>query len=181
VILRARKVVDQPDDSTVKLRPMDESKVTQAFRNLLGFKCEEDRNAGRSVTSCSLSADQGGDKIDAVAKGTRAIQTLFDKEQERFLHDHAPIAVDWTALKALGPIAAQVWDFHVNALEKKLTAELWELPDHTKFLEVSIRVPEHEADGAEQKLLEYLGSRNLQTAGDQATKTRLALQFFAGR
>jgi hypothetical protein len=181
VILRARKVLTGPDDSTVKMRPMEESAVTPAIRKLPGFKCEEDRNAGRAVTSCSLSAAPDRGKIDAVAKGSSAIQTLFDKDQERFLHDHSPIAVDWTALKVLGPIDARVWDFHVNAFEKKLTAELWVLPDHTRFFEISTRVPEHEADGAEAKLLEYLGSQGLQTAGDQATKTRLALQFFAGR
>src|SRR5262245_36084332 len=56
VILRARKIVNGPDDATVKLRPMEEAAIAPAVRRLRGFKCEEDRNAGHAVTSCSLSA-----------------------------------------------------------------------------------------------------------------------------
>src|SRR5688572_6411466 len=64
LILRSRKVVPGQDDSTVKLRPIDPSRIDASWFSIAGFKCEQDWSAGAAVTSCSLGVDQKKGEID---------------------------------------------------------------------------------------------------------------------
>jgi hypothetical protein len=180
LILRARKTYDGPDDSTVKLRPMTAEDVDPSWFDLDGFKCEEDRVGDGAVSSCSLSVTQDQGEIDAVAAGDRTVDKLFSGEQEDFAaseHDFS----DWGALEALGPVEARVWKVKVRSLDRSLTFELWTLPDDTRLLEVSVRVPADEADAAQVDLREYLEARGFDASSEGETKTRAALDYFAGR
>src|SRR4051794_5694636 len=87
VVLRARLVKGDADDSTVKFRPVEAASVAGDWRRLKGFKLEADWVGDQLVCSASLTALQRRDEIDAVAKGKRAIAKLFSKDQERFLSE----------------------------------------------------------------------------------------------
>jgi hypothetical protein len=180
LVLRARKTIDGPDDSTVKLRPRTAAAIDPAWLDLDGFKCEEDRVGDQSVGSCSLTVAQDRGEIDAVAAGERAVVKLYSREQEDFAAAEAGFA-DWDALVPLGPVAAQVWKVRVRSLEPRLTFELWTLPDDTRLLEVSARVPAADADATQAALRAYLEARGFDASSAGETKTRAALDWFAGR
>jgi len=179
VILRARKIVGDDDDSTVKIRPLAGADVDDEWREIAGFKCENDRTPSMSVSSCSLSDRQGSAEIDRVARGDRSIATLFDDAQELFLATYAPDAPSFTQLRDLGRIETMVWKVESSRLDETMTFELWHLPDGTDILEVSIKVDADDADAALDDLFEYLDDHDLRVGSLQETKTRAALEQLA--
>jgi len=78
-------------------------------------------------------------------------------------------------------VAARVWKVKVGGLEPRLTFELWTLPDDTRLLEVSVRVPAVDADATQEALRAYLEARGFDATSTGDTKTRAALDWFAGR
>lgn len=177
LVLRARKVIDDDDDSTVKLRPLGVDEVAATWPGTAGFKCETDATPTRSVSSCSLTVAQDQGEIDAVADGDRAIDRLFSSAQERLLVEQAP-DVSWGALVALGPTDVVVWKIEGGSLPAPMTAEWWRLPAGD-LLELSIKVPEDEVAAGFDALLGWLDARGLALDGTQETKTRRALEEHA--
>ena len=70
VVLRARLVKGDDDDSTVKFRPVEAAKIAEEWKQLKGFKLEADCVGDRVVCSASLTVLQKRDEIDDVAKGS---------------------------------------------------------------------------------------------------------------
>lgn len=180
LILRARDKHGEPDDSTVKLRPMLPEDVDASWFELSGFKCEEDRSVTKSVSSCSLTVIQDEGEIGDVADGVRDIDKLFSSDQEALIDGYASVVVDFPGLSLLGPVDAKVWKVTPSGFDQKLTMELWELPDSTRLLEVSLRASPAKADATLTALVDYLAARGFDTSEQQETKTRAALEFFAG-
>ena len=87
VVLRARLVKGDADDSTVKFRPVEPASIPKDWQRWKGFKLEADWVGDRVVCSASLTNLQQRDEIDEVAKGKRAIGKLFSSDQERFLRE----------------------------------------------------------------------------------------------
>jgi hypothetical protein len=181
LVLRSRAVEGGADDATVKIRPLAGSAVAEEWLRLDGFKCEEDRTGSQSVESCSLTAKQSARAIEAVARGESSVAVLFTERQLAFVKAYARAAPDWGRLKALGPIPSKTWELRLPELESKLSAELWTLPDGRALLEISTKVPRAESDRAAAALDAALRARGLSTSGADETKTRAALECFAGR
>jgi hypothetical protein len=180
LILRAREIRGDDDDSTVKLRPLAAEDVDASWFDVEGFKCEIDHLVAGETPTCSLTVVQDEDEIDDVADGVRGIDKLFSAEQEQLLAEYGP-GLGWDDLVALGPIEARVWTVATDALPAKLTAELWYMPDGTQVLEVSMKVPVDEADDGEAELSDWLAGRGLALATEQETKTRRALESLTRR
>jgi len=180
VIVRAREIDGEDDDSTIKLRPFTETQLARAFRTLDELKCETDRDITKATPACSLGADQDEGEIVAVDAGERAIDQLYSSEQEDLLATYGPdVALD--GLVALGPIPARVWTVRSHDLPAKLTAELWYMPDGTQSLELSMRVDTADADDGQDDLLGFVDDRGLDLSADQESKTRRALDSFASQ
>jgi hypothetical protein len=178
-ILRARKVTDDDDDSTAKLRPLTADQVDAALFQDEHFKCETDWTPTSSVSSCSFGRTVDTGEIDEVGDGERDIDSLFSSDQEEFLIAYGP-AFDWDELAPLGPVPAQVWKVEHDDLPGKMTAELWRLP-FEDFLELSVKVPDDEAEDAFTDLLDWLSERNVPLSSTQETKTRRALEILTGQ
>jgi hypothetical protein len=179
VILRAREIDGEPDDSTVKLRPFELGDLALQFRTLDGLKCEVDRLPDTATPACSLKVEQGDGEIAAVGQGDRDIDKLFSSEQEAMYATYGP-AVAWTDLAALGPIRARVWTLRSDALMDKATAELWYMPDGTQTLELSMKVDSDDAEVGMAELLDFIDDRGLMLDKEQESKTRRALEALAG-
>jgi len=177
LVLRARKTKNGKDDSTVKFRPLTRTQVDRDWFTLDGFKCEEDRVGTRSVNSCSYTVIQSEGEIDDVGDGDRSIDKLFSGDQEAFAAERSD--VDWDALVPLGPTPTFVWKIAVSGFEPTLTAERWELPDGTKLLELSTKVPRKDATRTATAFEALLKKRGLDTATKQETKTRVALDYWS--
>ncbi len=179
VVLRARLVKGDADDSTIKIRPIDPSKVTDSWRLKQGFKVEADRTGDQVVCSASLTAIQTHDDINAVADGKASVDSIFNKQQILFLSEFAPNPVKINDLQPLGPIRVLRWKTKHKNYAPTLTTEEWRLPDGEDLLEVSIKVAPEEAAEAQATFYEHLRSLGLDPAGAQATKTRTALEYFS--
>lgn len=178
-ILRARSVTGDDDDSTVKMRPLLASEVDPVWFEEKDFKCETDWTPSKATSSCSLGRELDEGEIEDVAAGEADLDSLFSHEQEDFLAEHGPW-FDWDELGPLGPVPAQVWKVEHDELPAKMTAELWRLP-FEDFLELSIKVPDDEAQAAFDELLAWLAARDVPLSDTQETKTRRALEILTGQ
>src|SRR5262245_35516210 len=176
LVLRARLVKGDDDDSTVKIRPIEPGKVPSNWYKIEGFKLEADSVGDRVVCSASLTVRQKRDEIDEVAQGKRQIQKLFSTDQEIFLRELFPQPVAFARLKPLGPIRVLHWKTKHKAFPYELASEEWRLPNGDDLLEVSIKTPPEEAGAARQLFESHLRKLGLDPAGAQETKTRPALE-----
>ena len=67
-----------------------------------------------------------------------------------------------------------------GAMRRTLVAEMWLYPDGTRILELSTKCAPGEALDAAARAPAFLVKRGINVKGAQQTKTRLALNFFAG-
>lgn len=179
-MLRGRLVKGDDDDSTVKIRPVKPGKIPQGWIETEGFKLEADSTGDRVVFSASLTTVQKRDEIDQVAKGERPVEKLFSKDQVRFLSELYLHDVAFAALKALGPIRVLRWKTKHRDFPHEVTSEEWRLPNGEDLVEVSIKVEADLAVTAGQAFKSHLRELGLDPAGAQETKTRTALEYFAG-
>ena len=180
VALRARLVKGDDDDSTVKFRPVDAEKISSEWKRARGFKLEADCVGERVVCSASLTVIQARDEIDQVAKGERPIEKLFSKDQERFLAEFHAAPIDFAKLRVMGPIRVLRWKSKHESFPHELTTEEWRLPNGDDLVEVSIKVPPAKAVEAQKAFDTHLRELGLDPEGAQETKTRTALEYFAG-
>ena len=176
VILRSRTAVDAEDDTTAKIRPLKESKVARGYVGKDGFKCEYDKNVGASaVSSCSLKKEKEAYRIERVARGVDEPDEIFSSAQIAFVEAHATVP-DWSKVKALGPIPAQVWKVETRALASDdVTLERWNVPGGERSLEISVKVKGRDARDAEKSLKAWVTSLGLHASSTQETKTKAAL------
>ncbi len=183
MVLRSRKVIDDDDDSSVKMRPMLAEEAWAMIPEYFdedGFKCEIDRTPTRGVSSCSLKVDQDRGEIDDVADGERAVHKLFSGEQEDLVELFAPEGVDWDDLEVLGPVDTQRWKYESAEIDDKVTVELWQMPDGGTLMEVSIKVDFDENEAKMEALLGYIADRGLRLDDAQSSKTGRVLSYYAG-
>jgi hypothetical protein len=179
VVLRARKVKDGEDDSTVKIRPVDPKAIDARWRRMSGFKVEADGVDDRLVPAASLTVVQDRQEIEAVFQGERAIKKLLSSDQETFLSAVSRLTPDFGMLAVLGPVDAKRWKVQHEGLPFPITAEEWRLPSGKDLLEVSIKVPAAQSAAAAAAFTAFLAKQELKPEGGQETKTRVVLEFFA--
>ncbi len=172
VILRARKVHDGNDDSTIKARPMLPEQTAPGWLALAGSKCEVDETLANAASCCSSTSTPATGVIDDVAGG-QPIANLFDADQLVFLGSLDP--VELTTLARLGPVPSTVWTLTVASLPG-LSLERWVLTDGTTLLEASFRVAHADAPAGMIALQAWASSNALVLAADQSDKTGIALQ-----
>jgi hypothetical protein len=82
-------------------------------------------------------------------------------------------------LSILGPIFVLKLRFTPDDLKRRLVAELWLYPDGSRILELSTRCGTNEAFQVAAELRSFLATRGIDLSGEQQTKTRKALDYFA--
>ena len=178
VVVRARRVQKRGDDSVVKLRPVVPADVQEAWSSdNLGV--EVDAMPGGFVCSASMKATLGSKDVKQVAAGQRSIRKLFSKEQRSFYKAHAPEGVALDDLSILGPITVFKLKIRPPELSMRIVAELWFYPDGSRILELSAKAAPSEAFQATAELRAFLAAKGLDVSGEQQTKTKTALEFFA--
>jgi hypothetical protein len=181
LILRARAKDSDDDDTTVKVRPIEPDSIGKDWRSLPGFKVEADIVGDKVIRSASLSELQKQGEVPDAAQGKRPIGKLFSEDQERFARTHATATPDYAQLRLLGPVDVLRWKITDKKLPYEMTVEEWRLPNATDLLEISIKVAPEEEQKAVAAFQAYLRNLNLDLAGAQQTKTRIALEYFASQ
>jgi len=181
IIVRARRVVGEEHDSTVKFRPVNPTQVDKKWRKFRDFKIEADASETSFVTSASFSMPVGKGLIRRVASGDKSIAAVFTKEQEDFIASMAARKIDFSALKVLGPLLAQRWRFDDPACPWPITAELWKREDGERLMEASIKAPVAHAAVAVGGFMAFLAEVGAERDKREQTKTRWALGHYAAK
>ena len=134
---------------------------------------------GGFVCSASMKRVIGPAAVKETVHGERPLRKLFSKEQRAFYAEHAPAGLDFEDLSTLGPIFVLKLKCAPAGLGRKLVAEFWLYPDESRILELSSKCPPAETFTAAAELRAYLAGRGVDLAGEQATKTRRALEYFS--
>jgi hypothetical protein len=179
LVLRARKIDGDDDDSTVKLRPVEPSGLGD-WMTVDGFEVEMDRVGTKEIVSAKLSTVQRRGEIDDVVAGERALRKLFTQEQEELIAAFGPAEVAWDDLTVMGPIQVQKWKTESKLLDEDVVVERWRLPDGSDLIEMSTKAAPEQASETAEAFLAMLVGLGLEVDGDQQTKTKGALSFFTG-
>jgi hypothetical protein len=181
VVVRARRVQRKGDDSVVKLRPVVPVELPAKLRKSPAFGVEVDAMPGGYVCSGSLKHVLGAGEVKEAVAGRRRLRKLFSKEQRSFFATHAPDGVELDDLSILGPIFVLKLKFSPDGFARKLVAEMWLYPDDSRILELSTKCAPPEALQTAAETRAFLAKRGVDLSGEQATKTRRALEYFSAR
>lgn len=180
VVVRARRVQGKGDDTVVKLRPVVPDQLPKKLRKTRGFGVEVDAMPGGFVCSASMKSEACADVRETLLEG-RPLRKVFSKEQQAFFEECAPDGIRLDDLSVLGPIFVLKLKFRPEDLPRRLVAEMWFYPDYTRILELSTKCAPAEAFNAAAEVRVFLTEQGVDLSGDQETKTRKALEYFANR
>jgi hypothetical protein len=179
VVVRGRRVQGKGDDSVVKLRPVVPSELPAELRAATGFRVEVDALPGGFVCSGTLKRTLHSGEVKKTVAGERPVRKLFSKQQRAYFAEHAP-GIELDDLSILGPIFVLKLRFTPEELGRRLVAEMWIYPDGSRVLELSTRTATNEAFQVAAEARAYLAGQGIDLSGEQETKTKKALEYFAG-
>ena len=185
VVVRARRIQGGRGDTVIKLRPVDPSKLPADLRRQADFNVEVDALPGGYVCSASFKGRTTGSDVRDAVRGKMPIRRLFSKTQRAFYQQHAPEGLDLDSLIPLGPTFLLKTRFGVpsgfdaKGPERQLVAEVWFYPDGSRILELSTKCAPSETFTVAAETRAYLISQGVSLAGEQQTKTKTALEFYA--
>jgi hypothetical protein len=181
VVARARRVQEKGDDSVVKLRPVVPADLPPELRGSPSFFVEVDAMPGGYVCSASMRGAPPKTDIWSTVNGGLPLRKLFSREQRAFYAEHAPAGIGLDDLTVLGPIFVLKLRLTPEDLDRRrLVAEMWLYPDGSRLLELSTKCRPAESFQVAAELRAYLAAREIDVSGEQQTKTRKALEYFAG-
>ena len=181
MIARARRIVGDRHDSTVKLRPVVPSEIPGHWREVPGFKLEADASETAVAKSASLTLPVEKGLIKRVVAGEKGIAELFAKEQETLLASLGDRHVDYDRLEVLGPLTAHRWKVEDPACPWKMTVELWKRDDGDRLMEISIKTPAVQAAAAIAGFMAFLAEVGAERDLAEQAKTRWALEHHASK
>jgi hypothetical protein len=179
VVARARRIQGKRADSIVKLRPVTPSELPAGLRRSGAFRVEVDALPGGFVCSATLKGAPDQAAVLRAARGRLPLRKLFSKEQRQLFTAHAPEGIGLDDLTVLGPIFVLKLRFVPPELERRLVAEIWLYPDGSRILELSTRCEPTETFQVAAETRAFLVERGVDLSGEQETKTRRALEYFA--
>jgi hypothetical protein len=179
LVVRARRVQRKGEDSTVKLRPVVPHEVSSDLRADPAFTVEVDAMPGGFVCSGSLKGAVRPGGVLAHVHGETPLRKVFGKRQRAFFAEHAPEGVGFDDLRVLGPVFVLKLKSEPADLDRRLVSELWLYPDGSRILELSTRCATTEAFEVATEMRVFLTGCGVDTTGEQQTKTRTAMEFFA--
>ena len=181
VVARARRVQGKGDDSVVKLRPVVPSQLSADLRTSSDLVVEVDAMPTGYVCSASYKCLKLPTPVWSAVHGEAPLRRLFSKPQRAFFAEHAPEGISIDDLHVLGPIFVLKLRFTPSDYQRgRLVAELWLYPDGSRILELSTKSVPADALATALDLRMFLQGKGIDAGGDQQTKTKTALEFFAG-
>jgi hypothetical protein len=170
VVVRARRIQGKGADSVVKLRPVEPADIPVELRRSGAFRIEVDALPGGFVCSGTMKGSLGSTDVQRAVAGDLPVRKLFSKEQRAFYAAHGPEGVALVLKLRMTPKELN---------DRRLVAEIWVYPDGSRVLELSTRCGTTEAFQVAAELRAFLAGKGVEVSGEQETKTRKALEYFA--
>ncbi len=180
VVARARRSQGRPDESVVKVRPVDPEKLDEKHRQDEEFVVEVDAMPGGFVCSASFKGKLSKPHVKGAVGRDVPLRKLFSKPQREFFAAHAPDGISLDDLRILGPVTVFKLKTAPGDLRQKLAVELWNYPDGTRILELSTKCAPGDAFQVAAESRAFLTDLGIDLGDEQQTKTRTALEYFAG-
>jgi hypothetical protein len=178
LVVRARRSQGASDDCVIKLRPVIPSELPEELRRLNDFVVEVDAMPGGFVCSASYKGKVPLGQVKQVLLGQQQVRRLFSKPQRAFFKQHAD-GLELDELSVLGPITVLKLKFAPEGFNRQMVAELWFYPDGSRILELSTKCPPRETFQTSAEARAFLATKGIDLSGEQQTKTKTALEFFA--
>ena len=180
LVVRARRSQGSIDDSVIKLRPVEPADLSDELRRSSDFVVEVDAMPGGFVCSASFKGKLPTGGVKEVLAGQSQIRKLFSKPQRAFYGAHAPDGIGLDDLAVLGPITVLKLKFAPDGFNgRRLVGEMWFYPDGSRIVELSTKCDPGAAFQVAAEARAFLHDRGVNLAGEQQTKTKTALEFFA--
>jgi hypothetical protein len=179
VVVRARRVQGKGNDSVVKLRPIVPDALPKELRESPNLVVEVDAMPGGFVCSATLKAKLAPTDVRETILRGKPLRKLFSKEQREFFTANAPEGVELDELEVLGPIFVLKLKWSPSDFGRPLVAELWLYPDGSRILELSTKCAISEPVQVAAEARAFLAQKGVDLSGEQQTKTKTALEFFA--
>jgi hypothetical protein len=185
LVVRARRTQGGRGDTVIKLRPVQPADLPASLRRQADFNVEVDVLPGGFMCSASLKGRTTGGQVRDAATGATPLRRVFSKSQREFYRSHAPDGIALDELAPLGPTFLLKSRFQAQLGSTKrsirpLVAEMWFYPDGSRILELSTKCLPEEALQVAGEARAYLVDRGISLDGEQQTKTKTALEFYAG-
>ncbi len=180
LVVRARRIQGGGGDTVVKLRPVVPDQLSPELRQSASFGVEVDAMPGGYVCSGSMKGSSTAADIRQVILGERPIKALFSKEQRGLFKEHAPEGIGLNDLAILGPLNLFKLKFTPEDFGRKVVAEMWLYPDGSRILELSTKCKPREAFQVSAEARGFLTRHGVDLGGEQQTKTKTAMEYFAG-
>jgi hypothetical protein len=149
------------------------------LRKSKDFVVEVDAMPGGFVCSGTLKQKLPPEAVARSVRGKSRLRKLFSPEQRAFFETHAPAGAQLDDLAVLGPIFVLKLPFMPEGFGRRIVAELWLYPDGSRILELSTKCKPSEAFQVAAESRAFLAERGVELGGEQQTKTKTALRFFA--
>jgi hypothetical protein len=179
VVVRARRIQGKGNDSVVKLRPVVPKELSDSLRASPDFAVEVDAMPGGFVCSGTMKRKLPPDAVEKTVGGKSRVRKLFSRSQRELFEAHAPAGVSLDDLSVLGPVFVLKLPFTPKTLGRRYVAELWLYPDGARILELSTKCSPGEAFDVAVRSRAFLSEQGIDLGGEQQTKTKTALRFFA--
>jgi hypothetical protein len=179
IVVRARRTQGGAGDTVVKLRPVRPDQLSEELRSNPLFGVEVDAMPGGFVCSGSMKGKTTAAKVREVLDGSLNIADLLSKDQKKFYKTHAPSDLKLRDLGILGPITLLKGRWEPVGFGERMVAEYWMYPDGSRILELSTKCVPREAFDFAAKTRAFLSQKGIDLTGEQQTKTRTALEYFA--
>ena len=179
VVVRARRVQGKGNDSVVKLRPVVPAELPEELRKSPNLGVEVDALPGGFVCSASFKAKLPPTAVRDTILGGKPLRKLFSKEQREFFGANAPEGIELDDLSVMGPIFVLKLKWSPREFGRPLVAELWLYPDGSRILELSTKCTTAEPVQVAAEARAFLVKKGVDLSGEQQTKTKTALEFFA--
>jgi hypothetical protein len=181
VVARARRIQGKEHDSVVKLRPVVPDSLPSSLREADNVSVEVDAMPGGWVCSASIKRELDSERVGAAVAGEVELRKLFSKQQREFFAEHAPAGLEINDLSILGPIFVLKLKRFPKGFDQKLVAEMWLYPDGKRILELSTKCEPSQIFNVALEARKYLTGMGVSLSGEQQTKTKTALEYFAGQ
>ena len=179
IAVRARRSQGRSGDTVVKLRPVVPQELPEDIRHSASLKVEVDAMPGGYVCSASMKGRATNEDVRVLVGGKGVIRKLFSKEQRAYYAVHAPEGLALDDLRVLGPVFVLKLVTVPAELGRKLTVEMWLLPDGSRILELSTKCLPNEAFQVGVESRSFLEGIGLDLSGETQTKTKTALELLS--
>ena len=179
--MRARRVQKKGDDSVIKLRPVVPADLPRSVREVAGVRRRGRRDARRLrlLRLDEAGATKAPRSATTIARRAGRSASSSRRSSARFYAEHAGDASTLDELDRPRPDLRAQAEVRADGLRPPLVAELWLYPDNSRVLELSTKCAPSEAFQVAAEARAFLTERGIDLSGEQATKTRKALDFYS--